>query len=72
MISTNSSLMGALSSLRDVQRQVSETLRRIDPNSEDPMQAKGRREARMIQVEAQQRAAEIAGALREASLDVEA
>jgi hypothetical protein len=64
--------MGALSSLRDVQRQVSETLRRIDPNSEDPMAAKSRREARMIQAEAQLRAAEISGVLRESALDVEA
>ena len=72
MISTNSSLMGALSSLRDVQRQVSDTLRRIDPNTEDPQAAKSRREARLIQVEAQARAAEISGAIRQAALDVEA
>jgi hypothetical protein len=64
--------MGALSSLRDVQRQVSETLRRIDPNSEDPMASKSRREARMIQAEAQMRAAEISSALRQSALDVEA
>jgi hypothetical protein len=64
--------MGALSSLRDVQRQVTDTLRRIDPNTEDAQAAKSRRDARMIQVEAQARAAEISSAIRQSALDVEA
>ncbi len=64
--------MGALASLRDVQRQVNDTLRNIDPNSIDPVQVKGRQDARNMQVEAQQRAAEIASALRRTVIDLEA
>lgn len=64
--------MGALASLRDVQRHVNDTLRRIDPNSIDPEMVKGRQDARNMQVEAEQRAAEIASALRKSVLDVEA
>lgn len=72
MISSSASLMGALASLRDVQRQVNDTLRNIDPNSIDPVQVKGRQDARSMQVEAQQRAAEIASALRRSVIDLEA
>lgn len=72
MISSSASLMGALASLRDVQRQVNDTLRNIDPNSIDPVQVKGRQDARNMQVEAQQRAAEIASALRRTVIDLEA
>jgi hypothetical protein len=64
--------MGALAGLRDVQRQVSATLRTIDPNSTDPLANKARRDARMMQAEANQAATKIAGAIRRASLDVEA
>lgn len=64
--------MGALSGLRDVQRQVTETLRHIDPNTPDPMASKARQDARRIQAEAQQKAADIAGALRTSALDLEA
>jgi len=72
VISSSASLMGALASLRDVQRQVNDTLRNIDPNSIDPVQVKGRQDARNMQVEAQQRAAEIASALRRTVIDLEA
>ena len=72
MISANSSLLNALSSLHDVQRQVSDTLRRIDPNSVEPKDVKARMSARMLQVEASQKAGEIAGVLRRTSLDLEA
>jgi hypothetical protein len=64
--------MGALSGLRDVQRQVSETLRSIDPNTTDPVASQARKDARMIQVEAVQKASEIASAIRKSSLDLEA
>ena len=72
MISAKTSLMGALAGLRDVQRQVNETLRHIDPNTSDPMAAKARQDARMLQAEAQQKAADIAGVIRRSALDVEA
>jgi paraquat-inducible protein B len=72
VISANTSLMGALAGLRDVQRQVTETLRHIDPNTTDPMANKARRDARQIQMEMQQKAADIASAIRNNSLDVEA
>lgn len=72
MISAKTSLMGALAGLRDVQRQVTDTLRSIDPNSGDPVASQARRDARMLQVEAGRAATEIAGAIRRASLDVEA
>jgi hypothetical protein len=64
--------MGALSGLRTAQRQVNETLRHIDPNTTDPLANKARRDARQIQAEVQQKAADIAGALRQSSLDLEA
>jgi hypothetical protein len=51
---------------------VNDTLRNIDPNSIDPVQVKGRQDARSMQVEAQQRAAEIASALRRSVIDLEA
>jgi hypothetical protein len=72
VISAKTSLMGALAGLRDVQRQVSETLRNIDPNTTDPMASKARQDARMIQAQAQQKAADIAGAIRRSALDLEA
>lgn len=64
--------MGALAGLRDVQWQVTETLRHIDPNTSDPMAAKARQDARMLQAEAQQKASDIASALRTSALDLEA
>ena len=72
MIRLNPSLMGALASLREVERQVNDTLRRIDPNSIDPTLVKSRQDARMIQVQASQKASEIASSIRKAPLDVEA
>lgn len=72
VISARTSLMGALAGLRDVQRQVTETLRSIDPNTADPMAAKARLDARMIQMEAQRNAAEISNAIRQSTLDVDA
>jgi len=64
--------MGALASLRDVQRQISQTLREIDPNTFDPEAAKARRDARAMQVQASQTAGDISSAIRKASLDIEA
>jgi hypothetical protein len=64
--------MGALASLRDVQRQISQTLSAIDPNTTDPEAAKARRDARSMQVQASQTATDIAGAIRKSSLDIEA
>lgn len=72
MISANSTLTGALASLRDVQRQIAQTLSAIDPNTSDPESAKARRDARAMQVQAAQAATDISSAIRKSSLDIEA
>ena len=72
MIRANGSLLGALAGLKNVQWQVYETLRHVDPNTSDPAAAKARLEARTLQLEANEKTSDLANALRSSTLDLEA
>ncbi|HXH60469.1 MAG TPA: hypothetical protein VNI20_03850 [Fimbriimonadaceae bacterium] len=72
MNTATTNLLRALSGLQRVQLQVTDTIRKIDPNSHDLVANHARQKARSVQVQAQQKASEVASVLRRSVLDVQA